>query len=73
MKLNVKKIQDNINSQPCIFCGKIHSVDLIVRGNDVRPAIGYSFSDDTCEEFKQFVKNTITEEYARCGYSVTLL
>lgn len=73
MKVNVSVIEKAINSQPCRFCGKQHSVKLDVNDNDLRPVLMYSFSDGACEEFKDEVKRFVAKQYLDAGFPVTML
>lgn len=55
MNEKIKIIQDTVNSKPCGYCEKMHKVELKVTGMPDSPVVSYSFSDDTCEEFKAAV------------------
>lgn len=52
MNEKIKLIQDTVNSKPCGYCGKTHKVELKFTGTADSPVVSYSFSDDTCKEFK---------------------
>ena len=73
MKVNIKTIQEAINSKPCPHCGKKHEVTLTDRGTDVRPLLTCSFSEDTCEDFENATKAFVAKKYADAGYPVTML
>lgn len=73
MKVNIKVIQEAISSKPCPHCGKMHVVALNDRGTELRPAVTYGFSEDTCEDFKNAVRAFVAKKYADAGYPVTML
>ena len=73
MKVNIKAIEQVINSEPCKFCGKRHSVRFEGGSDPVSPAFAYSFSDDACEEFKNAVKAFVAKKFADAGFPVTML
>lgn len=63
MNEKIKLIQDTVNSKPCGYCGKTHKVELKFTGMADNPVVSYSFSDDTCKEFKvavhEFVRHML--------------
>lgn len=62
MEIDVKIIQEAINSQPCSYCGKKHHVSLNVAGNRFSPFVTYDFSEDSCKEFQEAVKQFVSSK-----------
>lgn len=69
----LSKCEDAINSKPCGYCGKMHSVSLTARGTENRTILSYAFSDDSCQEFQYAVKQFVACKFAEYDYPVTIV
>jgi transcription elongation factor Elf1 len=65
IKQAIKTLQDATNSVTCNFCGKKHTVRFDVDERTSPVQVHYRFSDDTCDEFKTAVLNSVTQVMIR--------
>ena len=54
-------IAEDLNSNPCPYCGKFHKVEVNFSESapNLQPILFYKVSEDSCDSFRELVKNRL--------------